>query len=114
MTVTQGSRHQLFKKLEKVLGMDEAGTLMDLVPPMGWADLATKHDIDHLRLATKHDIDQLRVATKADIDQLRVSNRLDLEVLKNDLASKFRGLFFALAALFIGVVGLLLAVLRLS
>jgi len=114
MAVTQSSRHQLFKRLEKVLGMEEAGTLIDLVPPIGWADLATKTDLDHLRVATKADIDQLRVATKADIDHLGVANKLDLEVLKNDLASKFRGLFFALAALFIGVVGLLLAVLRLS
>jgi len=104
MSVTERSRHELFKKLEKVLGMEEAGTLMDLVPPIGWGDMATKRDLDDLRLATKQDIDDLRLATKLDLDLLKSD-------LKDELTSKLRGMFFAIAGLFIGVVGLLLAVL---
>ncbi|MGI8426771.1 MAG: hypothetical protein ACR2FO_06080 [Actinomycetota bacterium] len=125
MSVTERSRHELFKKLEKVLGMEDAGTLMDLVPPMGWGDMATKRDldeftvatkrdIDEFRVATKRDIDEFRVATKRDIDEFRVATKRDMDLLKSDLKDeltlKLRGLFFAIAALFIGVVSLLLAV----
>jgi len=108
MSVTERSRHELFKKLEEVLGMEEAGTLMDLVPPIGWGDMATKRDLEDLGKATKQDIEDLRLATKRDLDLLEtrvVSN------LKDELTSKLRGMFFAIAGLFIGVVGLLLAVL---
>jgi len=124
MTVTEQSRHQLFKRLEKVLGMEDAGTLLDLLPPVGWGDVATKHDLDDLRVATKHDLDDLRVATKRDIDDLRVAAKGDMDLLrsefkgdlrelksdlKDELTSKLRGLFFAIAALFLTVAGLLMA-----
>ena len=43
--------------------------------------LATKADLDQVRLATKADLDQLRVATKADLDQLRVATKADIAVV---------------------------------
>jgi len=72
--------------------MEEAGTLMDLVRPIGWGDLATKRDLEELRVGAKRDLDMLEGR------------------FKDELGSKLRGLFFAIAGLFIGVVGLLLAV----
>jgi len=36
----------------------KSGPLMELVPPVGWGDVATKHDLDELRVATKHDLDE--------------------------------------------------------
>lgn len=32
--------------LEERLGEEEASTMMELLPPVGWADVATKHDVD--------------------------------------------------------------------
>ncbi|MGH9112964.1 MAG: hypothetical protein ACRDZN_11820 [Acidimicrobiales bacterium] len=49
MTIDEQSRHQLFERLDAVLGRDEAATLMSYLPPVGWADVATKHDIAGLR-----------------------------------------------------------------
>ena len=49
MTVDERARHRLYRKLEEVLGTDEAGTLMDHLPPTGWGDVATKHDLGALK-----------------------------------------------------------------
>lgn len=46
MVLDERSRHQLYRKLQAVLGSDEATTLMELLPPVGWADVATKRDLD--------------------------------------------------------------------
>jgi hypothetical protein len=71
MAVDEQARHRLHQKLEQVLGAEEAGILMEHLPPRGFGDLATKGDLELSRAATKADIDVLRVATKADIDGLR-------------------------------------------
>jgi hypothetical protein len=49
MAVDERARHQLFQRLEQVLGPDEATTLMETLPPVGYADLVTKEYLD-LRL----------------------------------------------------------------
>lgn len=52
--IDERSRHSLFLRLEELLGPEEATTLMEYLPPVGWADVATKRDLDHLstQLAT--------------------------------------------------------------
>jgi hypothetical protein len=48
MAITEEARFQLFEKLRKALGAEEAATLMEHLPPVGWADVATRRDLDHL------------------------------------------------------------------
>lgn len=154
MAVTESSRHRLYKKLEEVLGMEEAETLFDLVPAVGWGDIATKQDLEESRLLTKRDLEELRSLTKRDLEELQSLTKRDLEEfqaltnrdfqelrsdfqelrrdlqelrihtkkdldlvesrlnnrLTDELTTRLRGLFFAIAALFIGVISLLLAV----
>lgn len=45
MAVDERSRHELYLRLESVVGRQEADTLMSLLP-VGWADVATKHDLE--------------------------------------------------------------------
>lgn len=49
MAIDERARHELHRKLEEVLGADEAATLMSHLPPVGWADVATKQDLAQLR-----------------------------------------------------------------
>ena len=48
MAISEESRHQLHNKLDELLGSAEAATLMAHLPPIGWADVATKHDLAEL------------------------------------------------------------------
>ncbi len=44
--VGERARLRLHRVLEERLGEEEAATMMELLPPVGWADVATKHDVD--------------------------------------------------------------------
>ncbi|MGH2747319.1 MAG: hypothetical protein ACRDKB_05290 [Actinomycetota bacterium] len=48
MAVDERSRHDLYTKLEQVLGHEHATVLMEHLPPVGWADVATKRDLEQL------------------------------------------------------------------
>ena len=48
MTIDERARHELFVGCETALGPERAETLMALLPPVGWADVATKQDLVHL------------------------------------------------------------------
>ena len=49
MAIDERARHELHRKLEEVLGPEEAATLMAHLPPVGWAYVATKHDLAEFR-----------------------------------------------------------------
>lgn len=94
--IDERSRHALYLRLEEVLGAQEAETLMEHLPPVGWADVATKHDLDAFRVATKRDLDALRAATKHDVDALRTSVSKDMELLRLELGGEMERRFAAM------------------
>ena len=76
MAIDEHARYQLYLRLEERLGAEAAETLMEHLPPAGWAEVATKHDLDQLRTLTTLDIermgDQLRAEFyKATSEQTR-------------------------------------------
>ncbi len=106
MAITEKSRHELYRRLEEILGPDEATTLMEHLPPVGWADVATKDDIRTLGGR----IDQL----DGRIDQLEVSVNARLDVLGSDLRTEMHSTLRTNAYLTIGamaaLVGLISAI----
>ncbi len=48
MSVDERSRLQLAEAAKRLLGDDEGITLMELLPSVGWADVATKQDLELL------------------------------------------------------------------
>ena len=85
MSITEASRFQLRTAIGKILDEEAADTLMELLPPVGWADVATKTDLQHLRDELKGDINSLRVATKSDLQHLRNEHKNDIDSLRNEL-----------------------------
>ena len=48
MAIDERARHELYLRLEQQIGAEAATTLMEYLPPVGWADVATKRDLDQL------------------------------------------------------------------
>lgn len=40
----------MYQRLEEMMGNEQATTLMEHLPPVGWADVATKRDLEMLSL----------------------------------------------------------------
>jgi hypothetical protein len=78
MALDERARHELYLRLEEHLGADAATTLMEHLPPTGWADVATKRDLDHLREITKADIDSQAGLLRADLERTAESLRAEL------------------------------------
>jgi chromosome segregation ATPase len=47
-SIDERARHDLFEAVQDKLGAQHADTLMSLLPPVGWADVATKADLGAL------------------------------------------------------------------
>jgi hypothetical protein len=56
MSVDDRTRLNLHRKLEAVLGPDEADTLMAHLPPVTWHDVATKDDVRMLEISMRGEI----------------------------------------------------------
>ncbi|MFN7148066.1 MAG: hypothetical protein ACK4V6_01160 [Microthrixaceae bacterium] len=67
MAVTEESRYQLFQRLEELLGPEKVSTLMELLPPVGWADVATKRDLDHLQTMLEARIERLGTELRGEL-----------------------------------------------
>ncbi|MBK5221591.1 MAG: hypothetical protein JJE52_01685 [Acidimicrobiia bacterium] len=70
MAITEQNRHELYQRLEEILGPDKANTLMEHLPPVGWAQVATKDDLLHLETRLDNKIDRLDTKLTGQIDRL--------------------------------------------
>jgi predicted amino acid-binding ACT domain protein len=75
-----------------ILDEEAADTLMELLPPVGWADVATKTDLQHLRDEMQADIKNLRDELKGDIKNLRDELKGDIQNLRVELKGDTKNL----------------------
>ncbi len=79
-------RSQLYLALSEHLGRGPADTMMDLLPPMGWADLARRSDVDLVR----GEVRSLRAELRGEIDAFRGEVHGQIGSLRGEIDS-FRG-----------------------
>ena len=48
--IDERTRHEMYLGLEASLGTTVADSVMQHLPPVGWADVATRQDLEHLEL----------------------------------------------------------------
>lgn len=91
MSLTEEDRHDLYSHLVDVLGRKDASTLMEHLPPVGWADVATKTDLSSA-------IAQVRADIKADIHEA--------------ITNQTRTFIMSMAAVMVSQTGLILGILQ--
>jgi hypothetical protein len=81
----QRLRQSLHTRLVEALGSDEAALLMEYLPPVGWADVARRSDVEGLGRELRTEI----AACRNDIEglgrELRTEIRADIADLKSQL-----------------------------
>ncbi|MEI2638755.1 MAG: hypothetical protein V9F03_07135 [Microthrixaceae bacterium] len=73
MSITDSERYALYKKLESTIGPDHAAVLMEHLPPVGWADVATKHDLQNTEVALRGDLELTETAIRGDMRAMEAS-----------------------------------------
>ncbi|MGB3411816.1 MAG: hypothetical protein WBA45_11515 [Microthrixaceae bacterium] len=95
-------RHHLYLKLEGVLVAEEVTVLMEHLPPVGWAEVATKQDLQHVESVLS-----------ADMATLEANLRGAMSDLGAGLFREQRNQMFALVSFQTALMAVGLAVLRL-
>lgn len=88
MPVDEAARHELHQRLADVLGADATGTLMELLPPVGWADVATRQDLD----ALGHRVDARLSGVREEMAELRADVRTSMADLRTDMRTEMADL----------------------
>lgn len=99
MSVTEFQRHQILQWLEEVMGPERAAVMMELLPPVGWGDIATNADLGELRTEMQSEIRARFADVRGEIQALRGEMHAD----RADLLMK---LFFGMVASNATLVGL--------
>jgi hypothetical protein len=98
MALDERARHELFSRVASALGAEAAETLMGYLPPVGWADVVTKHDVDQLREHT-----ELR---------LELTEQRVLANLRSEMAAQTRTLLFAMIGVMLALTSAILAAVK--
>ena len=81
MSVDDRTRNSLYRKLESVLGTEEANTLMAHLPPTTWRDIATRADVDHLGIALRSEMQTLGTELRSEMQTLSTELRSEMQTL---------------------------------
>ena len=94
MPVDDRRRLNLHRKLEAVLGQEEADTLMAHLPPVTWNEVATKDDVRAWEVALRKNVD-------AAVGQLGTQLRAEMQVLGSELRTEMHTGFATLRTEFV-------------
>ncbi len=86
MAITEESRQDLFQLFESTYGREGALLIMEYLPPVGWADVATKRDLDAQTELLSRDIAAVRQDLSQDIAAVRQDLSQDIAAVRQDLS----------------------------
>jgi hypothetical protein len=110
MVVEERARRALQEALMESLGADNADTLLGYLPPVGWADVATKRDLDALRAELRGEIREL----SGEFGELRGEFgelRGEFGTLRADLSAQQQTQFYRTLMVQVAVLAMVIALL---
>jgi hypothetical protein len=113
-------RRQLFVALEESLGRGPAGTLMELLPPIGWADVARQSDLVGIRgemAQLRGEFAELRgevAEFRGEVAELRGELKAEIAELRGEVRAQLPRLVAANIGSMMGIAGLVFAVAKLG
>jgi hypothetical protein len=96
MSVTERQRRDLYERLDEVLGHDAAEVLMEYLPPVGWNDVARRHDVDGMGAALRVEMADLRTELCREMADLRTDLCSEIADLRDEMHSSQNRLLLAL------------------
>ena len=85
MSTNDEARLELHRRLEAVLGAEEASTLMSHIPPVTWDQVATKDDLRALEASLRSEISVSASGLRAEMADLRTDLRTEMAELRTEL-----------------------------
>src|SRR5438309_7279825 len=111
--LTDRDRRELFDALQRVLGEGPAASMMELLPPVGWGDVARRSDLVAVRgemAEVRGEMAELRAELKGELAELRG----EIGRLEGRITAQLPKLVAANVTSVVAVAGLVLAAVRLG
>lgn len=105
MSISEAERHEIYELIKSATSDRVANNIMSLLPPVGWADVATKTDLESLRTEMRSEFGSVR----ADIHSVRADMRTLEANLRTEMHQSIRTQTWALVAWTTGLAGLIVA-----
>jgi hypothetical protein len=89
LAISEALRHQMYERFVATFGAEVGDALMEHLPPTGWADVATKRDLDMVRVELRGEIAELRGELgelRGEISELRGEVRAGHSELSGEFA----------------------------
>ena len=104
MAVDERRRHEMYLAFEELVGAEVAATMMEHLPPVGWADVATRHDLER-------EIAILRAEMQAGFAEVRGEMHAGFGELRAEIGrSSQRALMWTVGVMIPGFVALFAAI----
>jgi len=98
MAASEADRHELYQAFEGLMGKKKAETMMALLPPVGWGDVATRRDLDAHDALNRQEFGALRAASKAEHEALE--SRINERIMRTALTVNIPSILAAVALSF--------------
>lgn len=86
MTITDASRLELHQELRNNIGVKAADTLMEHLPPTGWADIVRRSDLDHQTTVTTREFALVRSEMSSEFATVRNEMKTEFAAVRGEIS----------------------------